>query len=268
MKTVRLNAFETNSSSMHALVVACGLKHDNFYSEYLKKELKRYHKNGKYYIIVECNENMVDKSPFDTRKYINHSSINDKLIYYLATVIQHHQRDQQYYETKNKSIEELNQLSEKYSNQNKQASKRFIEDIEWFSDILKYDISKYLGIKQEDIIIEIKYYIDPVSYYINYSNNDNDWFSTGCYNNEEFYYAIFSSYAASEWICNPYSAVLANTDECDYEEEFEWEQQAKKLLEISFKKSENTYGDEYELDKNQKKKTRLNRGKVIFPLGG
>lgn len=273
MRTTRLNTFETNSSSMHALVIACELSKKKLYKSYLKRELKRWYNNGKYNIVIECRDDNVDKIDFATRRYVNHSSVNDKLIYYLATVIQHFSNKQNIPPSKyeNNYDELLKDFLEKNLENNKKVYEMIKIHLEHFTDTFIWTVSNKLNIKKEDITLEFKYYVDDVTFKIDYFNQEErDYFSTGCYGNEEFYYNMDSSWVATEFVCNPYSAILANTDECSDEEYFLWEQKAKKLLEASFANSKNTYeSDRFsDLKESQRKMKRLNPGKVIFPQGG
>lgn len=91
-----------------------------------------------------------------------------------------------------------------------------------------------------------------------------DWFSTGCYGNEEFYAAVCAStWNLSAWILNPYSAILAGGDEQDESDSLAQVNEAKRLLDESWEKYKaNCRGSEDDSD------LILNSGKAIWPIGG
>jgi len=93
---------------------------------------------------------------------------------------------------------------------------------------------------------------------------DDDWFSTGCYGNEEFYAAVCASaWNLSAWILNPYSAILAGGDEQDESDSLAQVNEAKRLLDESWEK--------YKANCNPNEEDRhliLNPGKNIWPIGG
>lgn len=299
MVSIRENTFETNSSSMHCLTVACPLNDPNLYKDYLLKGLERWgNPEDGYKIEIVCDENNLDAGDFSIRSYIPHFSINDKLMYALATVMQHYMQDMQFppykpWNLKNLSQEEQQEYFKKkkawkakYSESNNKIIKSFEEKIHSIEDSLKFYIANKLGLIEEKVQVKLKYCKEDSQLTYTY---DSTYFSTGCYGNEEFYFTLTNSYNSfAEWICNPYSAVLAGSDEQDTWETCLQDLEAKHCIEEAEKHKE-LYTDKEELLEDlESERNSDNSGiidgligklknmesfepiqsKVIYPLGG
>lgn len=264
MTTIRKDVFETNSSSMHAITV-CAYSKDN---EYVRKELKRWEMaDGSYNINIVLDAKNVDKCDFTVRSYVKHDSINDKLMYLFATIIQH-------YNAKLNAYHYSDTTSEKYKNwniqiirdTNKQVHEQFIDEINGLEHSLKYHFENITG---QNVNVKFNYIINKDTDMIEYLTDDDkdgcDWFSTGCYGNEEFYYAVENKMAY--WIMCPFNQILAGGDEMDNEDYVKQRKKAKKLLKQSwkaYKKYHSTEWGDDEVDPD----LIFNFGKVIFPIGG
>lgn len=275
MISIRENVFESNSSSMHSLVIATSLNDEKLYIDYITKELERYKtKTGSYHIEVECDDGKVDNGSFDTRAYIPHYSINDKLIYLLAATIQHYfSQMERYWEFD--SEEDKKVYIEKNFERNKRLVKDFEHHLKRIQEWLVYKIAEYLNVPKSQIKLDFKYYVDPETNLLNYfAYKKGKYFSTGCYGNEEFFHATYFLADAVEFMLNPYSAILAGSDECSDQEMFDQEQEAIRLITEAFNHSDNTYDSDKcnscfeDLSDTDQKKLRLNRSKVIWPIGG
>ena len=331
MKSIRLNTFETNSSSLHAITFACKLKNKELYKEYVEKELKRWlQPDGTYLIEIECSEDSVDDGQrFDIRRYIPHFSINDKLVYLLATVIQHFGSEMVYppydpskyvtgwWENKySKNVkegkvptkEEIDEVAKKKAEKheeylkdydkwlkenaarNEEALKDFKEKIERMQSYIASELNYVLFGNYQDPKVRLIFKYSTKDGVINYTSNDSDYFSTGCYGNEEFYSAVNRD--PGSWIVNPYSAVLAGSDEQSSLDYYLQEQKAKECLEESYKNGYSTYDEEEieyieddirskegsEKDRKDVEKVleeiksgkikKPNEGKIIYPIGG
>ena len=319
--SIREGVFETNSSSMHALVVAAPLKDWKEYHKYVLKECERWKKeDGSYYIEVECNDVYLDDAPFSVRRYVPHKTLNDKFIYLYGTVLEHFFTDRmntipydkskwihpenakdekkkiELTEEKAKRYSEYVEELKKYENELAPENDKLIEEFQEYLTILKdsveWVISYFLKEKEEieegpKVEIEFKYYIK--NHYLNETANEDDWFSLGCYDHEEFYAAVCRKPRdgrprAGEWLCNPYSCVLAGSDEEDDDEKMEQETEARRCIENAFNQSYKYFAEKdatvpdwvYEEDKKeyakclkkQKKTLHVNEGKVIWPVGG
>lgn len=87
MKSIRINCFETNSSSQHVLTVANKLNDWNLYADYLKKELEHFkQEDGSYKIVLDVKEENMDDESFELRRFIPHTSFIDKAFYLLGTI--------------------------------------------------------------------------------------------------------------------------------------------------------------------------------------
>lgn len=344
MISIRESVFETNSSSMHTLTVACKLKNKELYKKYLEKELERWKQpDGTYDIKIECTENSVDDDKrFDIRHYIPHFSVNDKMLYLLATIIQHYWKgvtqvpydksefitpwwknhfskkfqDLKKKEGKNvkpkpseedikeheaavkeaheKYLQEMKDYHNKYGSFNTENFTRFEEKIHSVEESISNQIAMYLfGDWKEKSKVKVTFNYGGKDINVpEYTDNKKDYFSTGCYGNEEFYEAVCGHYGeAGEWVCNPYSAVLAGSDEQDEEDSFDQEQEALRCISESFENGYNDYSDcideinnwieeGYYSDDSEsledarktiekmKNAKRVNDGKVIYPIGG
>lgn len=334
MISIRENVFETNSSSMHTLTVACPLKNKELYKKYVKEELSRWYDpaTDSYNITIECHENAVDGDlRFDIRRYIPHFSINDKLLYALATIIQHHGANFVYppydaseyvtgwWENKyskgvkegrvptKKEIREVikkkNKKHKEYLKQyskwlkanktaNEEAMKNFVKDIKKIQDSIESALNFALFDSYDPLKVHLTFKYDTSNGVVNYNSYKLDCFSTGCYGNEEFYHAVLSSWDVGEWVKNPYSGILAGSDEQSTLDYLLQEQKAKECLEEAYKNGYSQYDDEdieyledeiddkhfskEEREANKKlfekvkagKIKKPNTGKLIFPLGG
>lgn len=344
MISIRESVFETNSSSMHTLTVACKLKNKELYKKYLEKELERWKQpDGTYDIKIKCTENSVDgDNRFDIRRYIPHFSVNDKMLYLLATIIQHYckgvtqvpydrsefvtpwwknhfskefqelkkekgknakpkptKEDIEEHEAKvkeehDKYLLEMKKYNKKYGEFNTENFKRFVEKIHSVEESISSQVAEYLfGDWKEKDKVNVTLEYGGVDICVpKYSDDKDDYFSTGCYGNEEFYEAVCGHYGeVGEWVCNPYSAVLAGSDEQDEEDSFDQEQEALRCINESFENGYKDYSDRIDEINNwieegyytedsesledarkaiekMKDAKRVNDGKVIYPIGG
>ena len=266
MTTIRKNVFETNSSSMHAITV-CAYSPD---SKYVMKELKRWKMDdGSYNINIVLDSNNVDKSDFTCRNYFKHDSINDKLMYLFATIIQHYNAKLNAYH-----YSDTTSTSKRYKNwnipiirdTNKQIHQQFIDKINGLEQSLEYYFENITG---KAVNIKFNYTINKDTDMIESLTDDDkgmfSLFSTGCYGNEEFYYAVENNMAY--WIMCPFNQILAGGDEMDNEDYVKQRKKAKKLLKQSwkaYKKYHSTEWGDDEVDPD----LIFNFGKVIFPIGG
>ena len=316
---------------MHTITIACNLKNKELYKEYVKKELKRWlQPDGTYLIEIECNENSVDNDlRFDIRHYIPHFSINDKLIYLLATTIQHFGNEMVYppydpskyitgwWENKySKAVKEgkvptkkeIKEVAKKKAKKHKEylkdynkwlkenavanekALKNFKEKIERMQTNIATELNYNLFNSYKDLKVRVIFKYSTKDGVVNYTSNDSDYFSTGCYDNEEFYSAV--NRYPGDWIVNPYSAILAGSDEQSSLDSYLQDQKAKECLEVSYKNGYSTYdADEIEyieedihskegsekdreavlevLEKIKNGEIRKpNEGRLIYPIGG
>lgn len=299
MKSIRENIFESNSSSMHCLTVAVDSNKKD--KKYIKKYLKPFlQSDGSYKIEITLKDELVDEGSFTIRHYIPHYSIHDKLMYAFATIVQHYQSLIQngpykpypysWIKDEKKREEDLKKRQAEYlKDKAKWESsglhtgniffiEKFEKHIHDFEDHLANDIrfalfgrgpeyewknEKYVP-KEEDkrpkVTVKLNYQISETDII----QTDDDWFSTGCYGNEEFYAAVCAStWNLSAWILNPYSAILAGSDEQDESDSLAQVSEAKRLLDESWEKYKaNCSGSDEDSD------LVLNPGKAIFPLGG
>jgi len=287
-------------SSMHCLTVAVDSNKKD--KKYIKKYLKPFLQNdGSYKIEITLKDELVDEGSFTIRHYIPHYSIHDKLMYAFATIIQHYQsliqngpnkpypyswiKDEKKREEdlKRRQAEYLTAKAKWESSGLHTGNVFFIEKFEKhihdFEDHLANDIrfalfgrgpeyewknEKYVP-KEEDkrpeVTVKLNYQISETDIIL----TGDDWFSTGCYGNEEFYAAVCASYwDLSAWILNPYSAVLAGGDEQDESDSLAQVKEAKRLLDESWEKYKASCRGSDEEDHH----LILNPGKAIFPLGG
>lgn len=232
MRTIRNSVFETNSSSMHAISLASYKKHLD--SEYVAKEVARWKQaDGSYKIVIECCGDKLDEDTFDVRRYVPHTSVNDKLIYWLACLIQ----------DANKKFYTLGEVDYSQRIWTDEAPKKYtykVEDtegIEWKAKVNKdtYDsfllklssaisclelsISYALGIDSSKVDVDFLYVKDEYKGMIqgiNYnSDEDYHWFSTGCYDNSEFFAHTNAGYKLISWVLSPFSIIFASGDELD-----------------------------------------------------
>lgn len=267
MKTIRYNTFETNSSSMHAIVVNCA-RVDN--SEYIRTNLEKFKQDdGSYKIDVILDEDNLEEGDFTCRSYIPHYSINDKLMYAYAAIKQHFE---------NRYILDRTNGSKPTGfmlDFNKNVYKDFSSKLKDLEDDLSYAIRKSLfgcaPNSEEDTRPKVTVtFVQKPSYesLIENKEEDDDYFSTGCYGNEEFYYAVCEcGYWLKEWVLNPYCAILAGGDEMDDDLYYAQRKEAKRLMDESWLEYIMKYTSEYgndDLDYH----LALNPAKVIWPIGG
>ena len=311
MKSLREGIFESNSSSMHCLTVAVdSYKKDKKYiKKYLKPFLQE---DGSYKIEITLNDDLVDEGSFTIRHYIPHYSIHDKLMYAFAVIIQHYQCLIQsgpyrpypcnWIKDEKEREEDLKKRLDKYYKKKAEWEskglhagnvffiKQFEKHIHDFEGYLAEEIcytlfgkgpdyewnnEKYVP-KEEDkrpaVTVKLNYWISETDE-INICPDDKvEWFSTGCYGNEEFYAAVCASYwDLSAWILNPYSAVLAGGDEQDDEDYLAQRKEAKRLLDESWEKYKANYKNSGDFDTENIEENYhliMNPGKAIWPIGG
>lgn len=155
----------------------------------------------------------------------------------------------------------------KYSESNKVVLEKFEDAIKCLEDQMAHNLREYLNNRPQredpddwrknepweeymnscpEVEVHIKYYKDTElnNFYI---TKDDDYFSTGCYDNEEFYYSVCrDSFRTVKWLVNPYAAVLAGSDEQGILDSYKQEEEANRLLEEAWKhapKYETSYED-------------------------
>lgn len=349
MKTIRVNTFETNSSSQHVLTVANKLNDWHLYADYVKKELERFkQEDGSYKIVLDVKEENMDDESFELRRFIPHTSFIDKAFYLLGTIHEYFfglvsqlgkipydsvwykdwakrakdpekkaKYEAQYKEAHEKYEAERFEYFKKYAPGNLSVLKTFNAAIRELEEQLEWNLGEYLCERPQDkeetfedyrkifpkVEVEIKTYNDL---YLNipYITKDND-FGLGCYDNKEFYFAVGrDQWESVQWLINPYSAVLAGSDEMSTLEQYQQEKEAERLLteawdhasyydnhwpdltdeEIEEEVEEHCYTwddskraqarlkkekeDFRKFLKENKGKPKMPRGKMIWPVGG
>lgn len=302
MISVRDSIFESNSSSLHALTVPVKIEDTEYVKKGVNEILKKQKSKNK--IVIELKDNSEYEGGFTIRHYIPHYSIHDKILYVVATIVQHYSHqlysgpykpykysfekddtglnarmaryEEELAEWKAKSVHDTNALiikdfKNEIRNLEEGLSRVFREALYgkppadyYFDEDGRYHKIDPKDIKPDtrpEFKVVIKYYISEEDS-IRYSEDPEAWFSTGCYGNEEFYETLQSIWnGAIDWICNPYAAVLAGGDEQDEEDSVAQLTEAKRLIDESwevYKKKNDTYDSDLI----------LNRGKVVFPIGG
>lgn len=349
MKSIRINCFETNSSSQHVLTVANKLNDWNLYANYVKKELERFkQKDGSYKIVLDVKEENMDDESFELRRFIPHTSFIDKAFYLLGTIHEYFfglvsqlgkipydsvwykdwakqekdpekkaKYEAQYKEAHEKYEAERFEYFKKYAPGNLGVLKKFNIALRELEEQLEWNLGEYLCERPQGkeetfedyrkifpkVEVEIKTYNDL---YLNipYITKDND-FGLGCYDNKEFYFAVGrDQWESVQWLINPYSVVLAGSDEMSTLEQYQQEKEAERLLteawdhasyydshwpdltdeEIEEEVEEHCYtwddskkaqaelkAEKKELRKFLKEnrgKPKMPRGKMIWPVGG
>lgn len=349
MKSIRINCFETNSSSQHVLTVANKLNDWNLYADYLKKELERFkQEDGSYKIVLDVKEENMDSESFELRRFIPHTSFIDKAFYLLGTIHEYFfelvsqlgkipydstwykdwakqekdpekkaKYEAQYKEAHEKYEAERFEYFKKYAPGNLSVLKKFNAAIRELEEQLEWNLGEYLCERPQGkeesfedyrkifpkVEVEIKTYNDL---YLNipYITKDND-FGLGCYDNKEFYFAVGrDQWESVQWLINPYSVVLAGSDEMSTLEQYQQEKEAERLLteawdhasyydnhwpdltdeEIEEEVEEHCYTwddskraqarlkkekeDFRKFLKENKGKLKMPRGKMIWPVGG
>ena len=287
-------------SSMHCLTVAVDSNKKD--KKYIKKYLKPFLQNdGSYKIEITLKDELVDEGSFTIRHYIPHYSIHDKLMYAFATIIQHYQSLIQngpnkpypysWIKDEKKREEDLKKRQDEYLKDKAdweakglhagnvffiKSFEKHIHDFEIsFANDIRFALfgrgpeyewknEKYVP-KEEDkrpeVTVKLNYQISETDII----QIGDDWFSTGCYGNEEFYAAVCAStWNLSAWLLNPYSAVLAGGDEQDESDSLAQVNEAKRLLDESWEKYKADCGGPDEEDHH----LILNPGKNIWPIGG
>lgn len=349
MKSIRINCFETNSSSQHVLTIANKLNDWNLYANYVKKELERFkQEDGSYKIVLDVKEENMDDESFELRRFIPHTSFVDKAFYLIGTIHEYFfelvsqldkipydstwykdrakkekdpekkaKYEAQYKEAHEKYEAERFEYFKKYAPGNSKVLKKFNAAIRELEEQLEWNLGEYLCERPQGkeetfedyrkifpkVEVEIKTYNDL---YLNipYITKDND-FGLGCYDNKEFYFAVGrDQWESVQWLINPYSVVLAGSDEMPTLEQYQQEKEAERLLteawdhasyydshwpdltdeEIEEEVEEHCYTwddskkaqaelkvEKEELRKFLKEnrgKPKMSRGKMIWPVGG
>ena len=275
MKSIRINCFETNSSSQHVLTLANKLNDWNLYANYVKKELERFkQEDGSYKIVLDVKEENMDDESFELRRFIPHTSFIDKAFYLLGTIHEYFfglvsqlgkipydsvwykdwakkekdpekkaKYEAQYKEAHEKYEAERFEYFKKYAPGNLSVLKKFNAAIRELEEQLEWNLGEYLCERPQGkeetfedyrkifpkVEVEIKTYNDL---YLNipYITKDND-FGLGCYDNKEFYFAVGrDQWESVQWLINPYSVVLAGSDEMPTLEQYQQEKEAERLL--------------------------------------
>lgn len=342
MRIIRKNCFETNSSSQHAITVPSNVdwktRHD-----YLINDLKSFKKGNEYIIELEASEDKMVGESFTIRRYIPHYSFVDKAIYAFATIYQHYDAmlasgipydssvyidnwnnqpkkafDMKIEEAHEKFLREKEEYVNLHAESNKKVFKAFSDKIKYLEEHLSTSLGRYLNSRDRFVdegwddyektcpIVKVhfKYRVDNDMNVFYVNTEDDAWFSTGCYNNEEFYSSIcYSEYNLTNWITNPYSAILAGSDEQSTFDNLQQEYEAERLIKESWKNTcdETTWPDwsDEEIDheveehcytwgttkaaekmlklekqnfrkflKEHRGEPRLPNGKIIWPIGG
>ena len=305
MITIRQGVFESNSSSMHCLTVKCA-QVDN--KQYVKDNIDPFKtEDGNYYIKIKLNDENLDNGSFSIRHYIPHYTLNDKLMYLYATVVQHFSADlisgptEPYRFSFEKDATGLSQRRAKYEEELKMWQQ---EGVQAINDKVINQFKKYInelerslernirrivfgpdpkshwddvkGVsvldepdKRPEITVELVYFIQNGNI-IPADNVEDFEFSTGCYGNEEFFYSACSNHwDAIEWLLNPYCVVLAGGDEMDEEDYLAQRKEAKRLMDDSWMHYISDYiKNNPDLDFDEDHKLILNPAKVVWPLGG
>ena len=261
MRTIRRYVFETNSSSMHAITVCSPTYNDEYKT--LSKRLELFFSNDEYNIEIECNNDLL-KAPFDTRSYHIHDDARSMLMYWLASVIQHY----------NKRLYHLKNDDKEYGSKkiyNEIIFKEFDEYINKIADELGRGIEHIL---EKPVNLKFVYSIGKHRDRINYSDNPNAWFSTGCYDNEAVYFALRSYYDILDWISSEDCKLFCSSDEIDNTKMFKDIIAAKdayiekyKVYINGYEKCKETYEEDCAFEDMMKKG--LTRDfQVIWPVGG
>lgn len=305
---------------MHSLTIATKLNDRSLYKDYVTRELVRFKQvDGGYKITLDVKEKNMDEESFTIRSYISHKSFVDKAFYLIGTIHEHYcsllAKGMPWYGSKDYEKKKTEYLA-KYRAYNTDVLEAFDEAIRDLSSALEYVLASNLVEKDripeesyEDfrtrlpkVKVEIKTYNDTEMCIPRICPED-EMFSLGCYDNSEFYAAVAkNSYAACEWLINPFSAVIAGSDEMGELEMFQQEKESEDLLEEAWKHTSDTrwpdlneqeienlvtdecncYDDDpaaiarvkerrkfyAKLLRENKGRARLNRGKIIWPIGG
>lgn len=299
MRTIRNSVFETNSSSMHAISLASYKRHLD--SEYVTKEVARWKKeDGSYGIVIECCERNLDEDGFDVRRYVPHTSVNDKLIYWLACLIQdvnkkfytlgevdYSQRiwtDEAQKALHKKCVYKVDDTEgiEWKAKVNKEYYDSFLLKLESARRCLELNIARALGVDESKVNVEFKYVKDEYKGMIQgidyNSNEDYSWFSTGCYDNSEFFAHVNAGYKLISWVFSPFSIIFASGDELDNYDmyaDIRKVSQAFKDRELANLKEvnedENDYENYYPKEDRQKCIDSIESSldfQVVWPVGG
>lgn len=286
MIKIRKSVFETNSSSMHAITVPA----PNKYTEkQLLKELERFKVSDyKYIINITCNDDNIDKHSFTLREYVRHDSLNDKLIYMLGTVIEHYNQylrtfSSNFGYTKNPIKRFLFKIFKFFEyhiwaivwkKPNREILNKFEERIKLYEKYFVEDIKEILADEKYEVELHLNYLVNKKYNTINYFTlKDIDWFSLGCYDNTEVFIKLFDSFiATNNWLLNPYSVILAGSDEMSDREIRIQTEQAQKINETSFKKYFKTLSD-YQIEEEKNRDGKYYDDyhiytDIIYPVGG
>lgn len=212
-------------------------------------------------------------------------------------------------------LEERKEYIKKFGEYNQQVLTDFKRSIKYLEDSITSALRRFLNVRDRydkesyddymktcpEVELSIYYTVDEDMGTFDICD---DWFSTGCYGNEEFYYAVCESvYDTSDWLVNPYAAILAGGDEQSTLDHYKQESDAERLISEAWDKSgepktwpdlsdeeiekeveENCYTWDdsktaqrlLKIEKNEfrkflkehRGKARMTPGKIIWPIGG
>lgn len=275
MKSIRINCFETNSSSQHVLTLANKLNDWNLYANYVKKELERFkQEDGSYKIVLDVKEENMDDESFELRRFIPHTSFIDKAFYLIGTIHEYSfglvsqlgeipydstwykvwakrakdpekkaKYEAQYKEEHEKYLKDRNKYIKNFASINLKTLNAFNEKIKGLAEQLEWNLGEYLCERPQKsdetfedyqkifpkVQVKIKTYNDTEMNIPYITKDDN--FGLGCYDNKEFYFAVGrDQWESTQWLINPYSAVLAGSDEMSTLEQYQQEKEAERLL--------------------------------------
>jgi hypothetical protein len=287
MTSIRFGTFETNSSSMHAIVINCVSSKADV-RDYLREELKPYKTDtGKYALNVVLDDELISGQPFSVRSYYCHTNIMDKLMYLFAVIVDHYDMKLEHgpikpvkytWEKPARFTERKKEYKEDIVEWNKKdhsANDKIIKDFEDHMKDLTYWLNHYIaGALTDDKNERDDFCKVNFTYRIEAGNiiavNPNKDFSLGCYGHKELYYAIASrAYDSAEWVVCPYTAILAGSDEMEEDERLAQKKEAARLINISWQKyilqaMKNHTPEEIKEDPAYA----LNPATVIWPIGG
>lgn len=285
-------------SSMHCLTVPVRVEDDAYVKLYTQKKWGQ--PDGSIKVDVILNEDRLDDDSFAIRRYIPHYSINDKLMYAFASIVQHYwnylnpapykpykykweeddsglqkrmeKYNQEYTEWEKKSVHDSNKLLlEKFEEKIHDLEESLASEIRnilfgegpknyYFENGIFHDIEKEKVPEDTRPKVTVNFHYKIEGENILLDNGDDDWFTTGCYGNEEFYHTVcYHTWDLTSWILNPYAAILAGSDEQSEEDCISQKKEAKRLLESAWEKH---------LAESDEEENILPEGKAIWPIGG
>lgn len=302
MKTIRQNVFETNSSSMHAITVPAFL---NTTKQEIEEMLEPYKTKDGYYIEVELDEDRMKGDPFNCRHNELHDNFMDKFLYAYGTMLEYWNRKlfnyDDYISYRGMSREEAEERKNKdFTEFKAKANEYYVKVFENYLTSLTKSLEEYLyqqltgeylykynpETEEYDKLanFDIKFVYDIVykeanglkfpDYIAGYKDkSDYHYFSLGCYDNIEFFHKVVnSSWDLGHWLLNKDAKIYASSDECDNDEFF---YQAHKDIKDNFnkfvkrmKKRLDDKDEPFKEDIEYELKFPVNKGVVIYPLGG